>query len=591
MANSTSQQRLQNAYSSFSQIFTDAKDKIDSLSTRNKNFVPIQETFKKQLGDIINMIRAQLEDVERHAVWDKLVIAFIGVTNAGKSTIIETFRILFDEPERKAALAACPSGVDGEIIGDGRADFTRVYKEYDMRIGNKDFVLIDVPGIEGNEKAVKQEILKALSKAHCVFYVQGEGKKPDTATVTKIKDYLKDWVKVYAIYNVKGTAFNYDDEEERAKFMTDSIVKVEKEIDDTMRKALGDNYAGCITLQARLALCARAQFAASQQALKQEQQELLMCFGNGNAMLSFSNFDAIITHVDHLAKHFADEILDAQRKKLYKLHVESFKAIDAVQKSQTETIDRMIAKFKTCKRNVDNYFSSARYGISSQMRGEITSMFSTIEQKGCQYIDDGKDKDELKKLLGQDQEQLSRNLKAKTKSIVENELADLQKDITQEISRLRESFAAENMSMNFSADFNLDLSDVIKELDFNNEDFMNVAGAIIAYIGAVWALVVATNWWNPVAWIVGLGLALWRIFGPSKKERAKKQFRKAVYKASKDFFSTKWHEIDAEVEKKIGKKAASFDRKIQGIIDDFKAIKEQMNSVTGSIKRNASKYK
>lgn len=106
MANSTSQQRLQNAYSSFSQIFTDAKDKIDSLSTRNKNFVPIQETFKKQLGDIINMIRTQLEDVERHAVWDKLVIAFIGVTNAGKSTIIETFRILFDEPERKAALAA-----------------------------------------------------------------------------------------------------------------------------------------------------------------------------------------------------------------------------------------------------------------------------------------------------------------------------------------------------------------------------------------------------------------------------------------------------------------------------------------------------
>ena len=29
--------------------------------------------------------------------WDKLMIAFFGETNAGKSTIIETFRILFKQ--------------------------------------------------------------------------------------------------------------------------------------------------------------------------------------------------------------------------------------------------------------------------------------------------------------------------------------------------------------------------------------------------------------------------------------------------------------------------------------------------------------
>lgn len=148
----SSQERIKKAYSGFSSIFSEARANTTSLSTTNKAFVPIQSAFKKQLESILDNVSAQLNDVQKYAVWDKLVIAFIGVTNAGKSTIIETFRILFNEPERLEALKKHPSGVDGEIIGDGRADFTRVYKEYNMRIGDKEFVLIDVPGIEGNEK-------------------------------------------------------------------------------------------------------------------------------------------------------------------------------------------------------------------------------------------------------------------------------------------------------------------------------------------------------------------------------------------------------------------------------------------------------
>ena len=232
----STQQRIEKAYNDFTDIFAKAKYNLSLLSTTNSRFKPIQQNYKQQLESIINNIQVQLKDVQQFAVWNKLVIAFIGVTNAGKSTIIETFRILFDEPERQAALKKCPSGVDGAIIGDGRADFTRVYKEYNMSIAGKPFVLIDVPGIEGNEGAVRSEILKALGKAHCVFYVQGEGKKPDSATVEKIKSYLKDWVKVYSIYNVKGTAFNYNEEDERAQFKTDHIRKVEKEISETMSR-------------------------------------------------------------------------------------------------------------------------------------------------------------------------------------------------------------------------------------------------------------------------------------------------------------------------------------------------------------------
>ena len=586
----SSQERIEKAYSNFSAIFSNARNNITSLSTRNKAFVPIQNALKEQLESIIDNISEQLKDVQKYAVWDKLVIAFIGVTNAGKSTIIETFRILFNEPERMAALKKHPSGVDGDIIGDGRADFTRVYKEYKMRIGNKDFILIDVPGIEGNEKAVKDEILKALGKAHCVFYVQGEGKKPDTATVSKIKEYLKDWVKVYTIYNVRGTAFNYNEEVERSKFKTPSINKVEKEINETMAKALGDNYAGCITLQARLALCARAKFATKQRELKLDQKELLECFGNAEDMFTFSNFNAIVDKVDYLAEHFTDEILEAQRKKLYKLHIDAFGAIDDVKKSQMKDIDRMISRFQTCKRNIDNYFSSSQSSIISQMRGEITETFDILENNGCIYIDNGFDEDQLKNQLEEDKNELVQQTEHNFKVIIHNEFIDLQDNIENELTRLRESFALTNVRGNFSADVDLNLSGVMDELEFGFGDLVNWGTYLGASFMVGWGIA-AGNFWNPIGWGMAAIMAGIAIFGPSKQNRAKNKWRESIGEARSDFFSTEWYDISSRIENEIEQKSDSFDRHMESVIKDFKAIKKQMTTVIDSIKRNATKYK
>ncbi|OJT00354.1 hypothetical protein [Marinobacter nauticus] len=54
----------------------------------------IQKTFSDEI--------AMLED---NAEWDKFTIAFFGETNAGKSTIIESLRIMFDEEARKTTIA------------------------------------------------------------------------------------------------------------------------------------------------------------------------------------------------------------------------------------------------------------------------------------------------------------------------------------------------------------------------------------------------------------------------------------------------------------------------------------------------------
>ncbi|GAA7567795.1 hypothetical protein HpMMM14_13120 [Helicobacter pylori] len=61
---------------------------------------------------------------------------------------------------------------DGAIIGDGRSDFTLETKSYTFKHNNQSFVLLDVPGIEGDKKKVKQQISDATKKAHAIFMLQ-----------------------------------------------------------------------------------------------------------------------------------------------------------------------------------------------------------------------------------------------------------------------------------------------------------------------------------------------------------------------------------------------------------------------------------
>ncbi len=67
--------------------------------------------------------------------------------------------------------------------------------------------LLDLPGIEGTEKRFINEIKKAINMAHVVIYVLGP-KEPE-GTLTKIKSYLKNKVKVISVINLRGTPSLY----------------------------------------------------------------------------------------------------------------------------------------------------------------------------------------------------------------------------------------------------------------------------------------------------------------------------------------------------------------------------------------------
>ncbi len=146
---------------------------------------------------------------------------------------------------------------DGGIIGDGRSDFTRETHPYTFEVAGQPFMILDVPGIEGDEVKVSEQISKAVKRAHAVFYVTGKAAPPQTGdegrpgTLEKIKAHLNDQTEVWTLFNKRITnplAL------QKPILISDDEQASLADLDNKMREQLGDNY------QRSLSLCALPAF-------------------------------------------------------------------------------------------------------------------------------------------------------------------------------------------------------------------------------------------------------------------------------------------------------------------------------------------
>ena len=167
----------------------------------------------------------------------------------------------YDQLDRIERNRGC---VDGKIIGTGRSDYTQEATEYNLTIGDKTFTLIDIPGIEGDESKFEEVIQHSLDKAHTIFYVNGSGKKPEQATLEKMKKYMHDGTSVYAIFNVHckaKKARNYEIDKKFEDELNSAYLKQDEIINQTeneLKTFLGDNYKGSLSLNGLLSFCGYA---------------------------------------------------------------------------------------------------------------------------------------------------------------------------------------------------------------------------------------------------------------------------------------------------------------------------------------------
>ncbi|WQY40203.1 50S ribosome-binding GTPase [Helicobacter pylori] len=132
----------------------------------------------------------ELESLKNNEEWENFTIAFYGETGAGKSTLIECLRLFFKEQSkvvqqerfkrlyanmknyRGSEHAELEKLQDGAIIGDGRSDSTLKTESYTLKHNNQSFVLLDVPGIEGDEKKLNSKFLTLQEKPMLFFMLQ-----------------------------------------------------------------------------------------------------------------------------------------------------------------------------------------------------------------------------------------------------------------------------------------------------------------------------------------------------------------------------------------------------------------------------------
>lgn len=461
----SSKDEIKKAYKTLHDILQSTQLDVFDLNGVNSQFNTVKEKIAFAFDSKIKEAKKELDVALKDTVWDNLVIAFFGETGAGKSTIIETFRILFDDKRKKE---------DGLIVGDGRPDFTKTYEEYHLSIAGHPFTLIDVPGIEGNESEFKDVIKTALHKAHCVFYVQGHNKKPDRTTAEKIKKYLGDWVKVYSIYNVRGGVSNYDEEEERETLITPGVLKTESLIQTEFKTILGDVYAGHVTLQGLLAMSAKASFSSKREDLIRGQQKLLKYFGgSANKVLEFSQFKTLTTLVEQKSSNFMSEIIEANKQKLISLAGIIATDIELVMESQKSYLANLESNLRTINREVcNNSMDLASRNITNKTRNAITSAYGELKSEIFNLIN--KEPSDINKLVEQHQQKVIENLENRIKFIVNDELKKVRDTANRKIKDL-DGVNIKPIQFNRTVEVGVDIdfSGALEELDIDFGDVLS----------------------------------------------------------------------------------------------------------------------
>ncbi|GHR94631.1 hypothetical protein VN0682_10410 [Helicobacter pylori] len=354
---------------------------------------------------------------------------------------------------------------DGAIMGDGRSDFTLKTESYTLKHNNQSFVLLDVPGIEGDEKKVKQQISNATQKAHAIFYVTKtpaspqKGEEGKEGTLEKIQKQLGSQTEVYTIYNKPIT---------NPRALKDGLIdEGEKEslkiLNEKMKAILGGHYMGHQIVSAQAAFYGLSSALLPETDFYKNKQKFLAIFKAEELLLK--------SHFKQLGEFIAGTLLENSRKKIIESNCnKALKVIEKLQKAITTTIDReinpTIKEIKNAQLEAYDNLDRSREKFVSNLRTsafkEIERFKSDLSEKMYAHIDRGIENKECEEIYenkcNQGIRELSRTIEGLVKKCEEQFRKDIKEDIEQFGERIENSLVMLNhinLDSGFNPNFNI----------------------------------------------------------------------------------------------------------------------------------------
>ncbi len=523
-------------------IFKNTDDKDEKLKKFNQEAL---EVFQKLESESLK----ELESLKNNEEWENFTIAFYGETGAGKSTLIECLRLFFkerskmDQQERFRqlyseknhrgsghALLELEKFQDGAIIGDGRSDFTTETKSYTLKHNNKTFTLLDVPGIEGDEKKVIEQISNATKKAHAIFYVTKtpnppqKGEEGKRGTIEKIQKQLDSQTEIWTIFNKpinNPRAFKDGLIDENEK---ESLKILNKE----MKNILGKHYMGHQIVSTQMAFYGLASALLPESDFYKNKQKFLEVFKEEEWLLYKSRFQ-------QLGEFITEALLENSRKKIIESNCnKALKVVEELQEAIKTTINKQIDPMikeaqehqQEAHFNLDHSTEKFISDLEKSAFSKIDQFKSDLREKIYAHINKNIEDEECKEIfkneLIQGIETLHEDIKWRFRECKKRFDGEIKEAIKQLEYRIKDSLAMlEHISIDRGFNLNFDTDSGIDKLGL----FSTIGGLILPLtVPVLGGIALAAG---IVLGVIGIVKSVWSWFSSDYK---KSQQRKEVDK-------------------------------------------------------------
>ncbi len=490
-------------------IFKNTDDKDEKLKKFNQEAL---EVFQKLESESLK----ELESLKNNEEWENFTIAFYGETNAGKSTLIECLRLFFKERSKinqqerfrrlyaekndrgnGHALLELEKFQDGAIIGDGRSDFTLKTQSYSFQYNHQNFILLDVPGIEDNEKKVIDQISNATQKAHAIFYVTKtpnppqKGEENKEGMIEKIQRQLDSQTEVWTIFNKPITS----PRALKDKLINENEQESLKILNKEMKNILGKHYMGHQIVSTQMAFYGLSSALIPESDFYEKKQKFLDFFKAEEWLLYKSHFKP-------LAEFITEELLENSRAKIIQSNCnKALKVVEQLQNTIKTTIEKRIDPMikeaqehqQEARYNLDRSTEKFILNLTNSVFYEIDQFKSDLREKMYAHINKNIEDEECKEIfkneLIQGIETLHEDIKWRFRECEKRFDGEIKEAIKQLEYRIKDSLAMlEHISIDRGFNLNFDTDSGI--------DGTKLATSI----GGL-GLLGIFNAWNPMGWL------------------------------------------------------------------------------------------